>query len=104
MPIGRHERILAIDGDYVHVSGALRDGTAGPNLVATSQIMPSDNKAFFDSMKTSSFHVTSIISCKQSSKSPASFKFVVHREAGDKRYDFEADDAKTAGEFVALRD
>jgi len=81
MPIGRHERILAIDGDYIH-------------------IMPSDNKAFFDSMKTSSFHVTSIVSCKQSSKSPASFKIVVWRDGGEKRYDFEAESARQASEII----
>jgi hypothetical protein len=60
--------------------------------------MPSDNKAFFDSMKTSSFHVTSIVSCKQSSKSPASFKIVLWRDGGEKRYDFEAESARQACE------
>jgi hypothetical protein len=58
--------------------------------------MPTDNKAFFDSMKTSSFHVTSIVTCKQSSKSPTNFKIVVWRDDAEKRYDFEADNARQA--------
>ena len=59
--------------------------------------MPTDNKAFFDSMKTSSFHVTSIVNCKQSSKSPTNFKVIVWRDDAEKRYDFEADNARQAG-------
>lgn len=65
--------------------------------LARCQIMPTDNKAFFDSMKTSSFHVTSIVTCKQSSKSPTNFKIVVWRDDAEKRYDFEADNARQAG-------
>jgi hypothetical protein len=59
--------------------------------------MPTDNKAFFDSMKTSSFHVTSIVACKQSSKTPTNFKVVVWRDDAEKRYDFEADSPRQAG-------
>lgn len=114
MPIGRHERILAIDGDYIHVSFPL--SLSSPPLASFNdmsfavwfslcdQIMPTDNKAFFDSMKTSSFHVTSIISCKQSNKSPTNFKIVIWRDDAEKRYDFEAENPRQAAEIIsALR-
>ena len=98
MPIGRHERILAIDGDYIHVSANPdRSGERKLTIFVFLQIMPTDNKAFFDSMKTSSFHVTSIVACKQSSKTPTNFKVVVWRDDAEKRYDFEADSPRQAG-------
>ncbi|KAI0065310.1 SIN1-domain-containing protein [Artomyces pyxidatus] len=86
MLVGRHERVLAIDGPYVH-------------------IMPSSNKAkvVFDNGKTSSYHINSVVSCQQSGKSSSSFRFVVHRvsrDGGNKRYEFEAENAKTANEIV----
>ncbi|EIM82166.1 uncharacterized protein STEHIDRAFT_65385 [Stereum hirsutum FP-91666 SS1] len=85
MLVGRHERVLAIDGAYIH-------------------IMPSSNKAkaVFDSGKTSSYHINSIVACQQSAKSSSSFRFTVHRDGGNKRYEFEADNAKTANEIVQI--
>ncbi|KAG1744258.1 stress-activated map kinase interacting protein 1-domain-containing protein [Suillus lakei] len=66
------------------------------------QIMPSTNraKAVFDSGKTASFHIKSIIQCQQSAKSSTLFKIIVQRDSGSKRYDFEADTPKLAGEIV----
>jgi hypothetical protein len=58
--------------------------------------MPSETKAFFDSMKTTSFHITSIASCKVTGR--VGFKINVWRETGQKRYEFEAESAKVAGE------
>ncbi|TFY77859.1 hypothetical protein EWM64_g6153 [Hericium alpestre] len=83
MLVGRHERVLAIDGAYIHV-------------------MPSSNraKAVFDSGKTSSYHIKSVVACQQSTKQPSTFRFVVHRDGGNKRYDFEAENAKCAAEIV----
>ncbi|CAE6478657.1 unnamed protein product [Rhizoctonia solani] len=81
MLVGRHERIIAIDGDYVH-------------------IMPSNNRAFLDTMKTSSYHIKTVIGCKKTKKAPNSIKLVVLRDGGSKRYDFEAEDEKQAGEIV----
>lgn len=79
--ISRHERILAIDGEYVH-------------------IMPSEDRAWFDSPKTSSFHINKIIKCKQSTKVPVNFKIVIMKTSGPKRYDLEAVSPAVALEIV----
>ncbi|KAH0833267.1 stress-activated map kinase interacting protein 1-domain-containing protein [Lanmaoa asiatica] len=81
--LARQERTLAIDGVYVH-------------------IMPSANKAkaVFDSGKTLSFHIKSVLVCQQSQKTSTLFKVVVQRDSRNKRYDFEADTAKLAAEIV----
>ncbi|GJJ10541.1 hypothetical protein Clacol_004768 [Clathrus columnatus] len=81
MLVVRHERTLAIDGDYIH-------------------IMPVSTRAFLDSMKTSSYHIKSIAGCTQSAKSSSNFKLIVTRDGGNKRYDFEAENAKAAAEIV----
>lgn len=69
--MGRHERILAIDGEYVHIS-------------------PSEAKTMFESPKTTSLHVGQIIACKQSRKIPINFKIMIIKAGQTKRYDFEA--------------
>ncbi|KAK4683978.1 target of rapamycin complex 2 subunit MAPKAP1/AVO1, partial [Tremellales sp. Uapishka_1] len=79
--IGRHERVLAIDGDYIH-------------------IMPSETKAFFDSMKTTSFHITLIASCKLTGRG-GGFKINVWRDGHQKRYEFEAVNGKQAAEIIS---
>ncbi|PWW77918.1 hypothetical protein C7212DRAFT_176177, partial [Tuber magnatum] len=83
--MARHERILAIDGEYVHV-------------------MPSDQKTLFEnSSKTTSIHISTIIGCKTYRKMPSSFKIVVlrpQRETKLKRYDFEAVNEEQAIELV----
>lgn len=78
---GRHnERSLTLDGDWLH-------------------IMPTDMKTFG---KAASFHVSSVVACKLSSKLASGFKLVVWRESprDTKRYDFEADSARIAAEIV----
>ncbi|KAI5779101.1 stress-activated map kinase interacting protein 1-domain-containing protein [Geopyxis carbonaria] len=85
--MARHERILAIDGEYVHV-------------------MPSDQKtllnAFESQAKTRSIHISTIIGCKTYRKAPASFKILVMRPQKEtKRYDFEAASEEVAMEVVA---
>ncbi|KAI6006867.1 hypothetical protein EDD15DRAFT_2207501 [Pisolithus albus] len=64
--------------------------------------MPAANKAknVFDSGKTVSFHVKSVVVCQQSQKSGSLFKTIVQRDSRNKRYDFEADTPKLAGEIV----
>ncbi|PWN49987.1 hypothetical protein IE53DRAFT_362725 [Violaceomyces palustris] len=81
MFVGRHERILTLDGDWIH-------------------IMPADSRAF--QTKATSFHISSVASCKQSSKLPTGFKILVWREnpRDTKRYDFEAEDRRQAAEIV----
>ncbi|CAG8811167.1 2158_t:CDS:2, partial [Racocetra persica] len=67
----------AIDGDYIH-------------------IMPSETRTMFESVKTSSYHITSVMSCKVNKKAPANFKLVIYRDSGTKTYDFEAESTKLA--------
>ncbi|KAI0795653.1 stress-activated map kinase interacting protein 1-domain-containing protein [Abortiporus biennis] len=84
MLVTRSARMLAIDGGYIH-------------------IMPQANKAknVFDSGKTSSYDIKSIVACQQSNKNSATFKLVVHRDAErNKRYEFEAESPKIANEIV----
>ena len=68
------------------------------------QIIPSASKAraVFDSMKTTPYHIDSIVACTQSTSSSASFKLIVKRDGGNKRYDFEAESSKLACELVVL--
>jgi hypothetical protein len=69
------------------------------------QIMPSSNKAknVFDSGRTSSYHIKTIVDCQQSSKSSSTFKLVLTRGGGTtKRYDFEAENPKMASEIVQI--
>lgn len=88
--MSRHERILAIDGEYVH-------------------IMPSDQKtllfAIESQAKTRSIHISTIIGCKTYRKAPSNFKILVMRPQKEtKRYDFEAMSEQQAEDVVnALR-
>ncbi|KAG9033539.1 hypothetical protein FRB95_014718 [Tulasnella sp. JGI-2019a] len=84
MMVGRHERYLAIDGDDIH-------------------IMPATSRGLLDSVKTSSYHIKSVVYCKQSKKSTNSpnVKLIVWRDGGNKTYDLEAEDGKKAAEIVA---
>ncbi|KDN39097.1 hypothetical protein K437DRAFT_276122 [Tilletiaria anomala UBC 951] len=80
--VSRHEqRSLTLDGDWIH-------------------IMPLDVRAF--QTRAASFHVGSVTVCDISTKGPHIFKLIVRREVPreTKRYDFEADSPKQAGEIV----
>jgi len=64
--------------------------------------MPTTNKgakAVFDSGKTSSYHINSVVSCQSGKSSSSAFRIVVHRDGGNKRYEFEAESAKLASAF-----
>ena len=64
--------------------------------------MPTANKAaktVFDGGKTSSYHVNSVVQCQSGTKSSA-LRIVVHRDGGNKRYEFEAESAKLASAFI----
>ncbi|KAH9855656.1 SIN1-domain-containing protein [Lenzites betulinus] len=85
MLVARSARTLAIDGGYIH-------------------IIPTATKAkhVFDSGKTSSYHLKSVVTCSQSSKNSATFKLIVHSGAEtSKRYEFEAESPKLAAEIVS---
>lgn len=80
--INRHERTFAIDGEYVY-------------------IIPNDDKNWYDnSYKTTTFHVSQIISCKVSKSVPQNFKIVVQKANGPKRYDFEAMSPQQSKEII----
>jgi hypothetical protein len=81
--LGRHERILAIDGQYVH-------------------LMPSTSKAraVFENTRTMSYHIRSVAAVQQSSKASATFRLIVQRNGGAKRYDFEAESPRLASELL----
>jgi len=84
MLVTRSARLLAIDGGYIH-------------------IMPQANKAknVFESGKTASYDIKSIVTVQQSGKNSATFKLVVPRDAErNKRYEFEAENPKMAAEIV----
>lgn len=98
MILKRHERVLAIDGDYVHVRRPVlplsRESSFG------LQIMPGQSgRAFLlDNAKTSSYHVKSIVGVQVSKNTAGtSFRLVVLRESGQKQYDFEAENGRQAG-------
>ena len=57
--------------------------------------MPSENRAFFDSLKTTSFHISLVSSVKLSGRS-GGFKINVYREGAQKRYEFEAENGRQA--------
>ncbi|KAJ6571979.1 stress-activated map kinase interacting protein 1-domain-containing protein [Mycena capillaripes] len=85
MLVAKQERTLAFDGLYIHILPTANKAT----------------KAVFDSGKHVSYHIRSIADCQQSTKSSAIFKLVIGRASGKKRYDYEAESAKHAGEIVA---
>ncbi|KAJ3009370.1 hypothetical protein HKX48_008008 [Thoreauomyces humboldtii] len=75
-----HDRLLTIDGDYIH-------------------IMAGENKNLFDTMKTASYHISSVLSCKGGKKSSA-FKLVVQLKSHDqKSFDLEAVSENEAAEI-----
>lgn len=82
--VSMSERILVIDGEYIHIVPA------------------SGGKAVHDgSGKTTTVHFSNVIGCKVARKHPTNVKLVVYRAAESKRYDFEARGADEAAEIVA---
>lgn len=78
--MGRHERNLTIDGEYVH-------------LVASE-------KQLFDMGKsTNSYHISSVVSCKQTKKNSLNFKLIVQRNHDVKVYELESSTLKEAQEI-----
>ncbi|KAL2752805.1 hypothetical protein ACRALDRAFT_1083402 [Sodiomyces alcalophilus JCM 7366] len=70
------ERLLEINGDYLHIKPTSRDG------------------------KTTTVHMSQIIGCKTFSKHPDQFKLIIYKGTEVKRYDFEAKNATEANEMV----
>ncbi|EKD21220.1 uncharacterized protein L3040_000738 [Drepanopeziza brunnea f. sp. 'multigermtubi'] len=81
--VGLNERILAIDGEYLH-------------------IMPtSTGKTMFEGQgKTTTVHFSKVVGCKVTRRHPTNFKIVIYKTTETKRYDFEAKSADEAAEIV----
>lgn len=79
--MARHERELAIDGEYIH-------------------IMPPSERSLLDAPKLTTFHARQVIRVKQSAKVPRNFKIIVMKEAGPKRYDLEGTSPAETSEIV----
>ncbi|KAI0746565.1 stress-activated map kinase interacting protein 1-domain-containing protein [Daedaleopsis nitida] len=103
MMVTRSARMLTIDGGYIHSARSRLICCTLHSAPCPAQIIPTVTKAkhVFDSGKTSSYHLKSVVACQQSSKSSATFKLVVHSAADrNKRYEFEAENPKLASEIV----
>ncbi|KAK2595578.1 Component of a membrane-bound complex containing the Tor2p kinase [Conoideocrella luteorostrata] len=82
--VGMSERILVIDGEYIHIVPA------------------SGGKALHDgSGKTTTVHFSNVVGCKVPRKHPTNVKLVIYRATESKRYDFEARGVDEAAEIVA---
>ncbi|KAL3423602.1 Stress-activated map kinase-interacting protein 1 [Phlyctema vagabunda] len=81
--VGMNERVLAIDGEYLH-------------------IMPgSTGKTMFEGQgKTTTVHFSNVVGCKVTRRHPANFKVIVYKANESKRYDFEAKSSDEAAEIV----
>ncbi|ODV91445.1 hypothetical protein CANCADRAFT_66383 [Tortispora caseinolytica NRRL Y-17796] len=78
----RQERVLAIDGEYIH-------------------IMPAEDRTALENQKTSSYHVSLLRIYKQSRKIPKNFKLIFQRSRELKRYDFETESAAKTQEIIS---
>ncbi|KAH6605081.1 stress-activated map kinase-interacting [Trichoderma cornu-damae] len=82
--VGMSERVLVIDGEYIHIVPA------------------SGGKAIQEGGgKTTTVHFSNVIGCKVPRKHPTNVKLVVYKATESKRYDFEARGADEAAEIVA---
>lgn len=95
-----HPRILALDGEYVHImpAAALANplnpdaGAGGAGGIAGG--------AASGAGKTTSVHLSSVVGCKASRKHPKMVRVLVYREKETKRYDFEAGTREEAAEIA----
>lgn len=79
--LGRGERELVIDGEYIH-------------------IMPPTDWSLLDQPKTTTFHIRQVLRVKQSRKVSTNFSIMVMKSTGPKRYDLESTDTPTTVEIV----
>lgn len=81
--INKHERTLAIDGDYIYI------------------VPPENHMHWHENIRTKSLHISQIVLVKKSKRVPEHFKFFVQRGADDiKRYYFEAISPEECTEIV----
>ena len=81
--INKHERTLAIDGDYIYIAP------------------PEWRMHWHENIKTKSLHISQVVLVKKSSRVPEQFKIFVRRSNDDiKRYYFEAVSPEECTEIV----
>jgi hypothetical protein len=69
---------------------------------AGTQIIPSATKALLDSLKTSSYHIKTVLECGMPKKDSSTVRLVIQRDLTKKRYDFEADSRASASKLSQL--
>ncbi|KAJ3117690.1 hypothetical protein HK098_006133 [Nowakowskiella sp. JEL0407] len=77
--MGRHDRLLTIDGDYIH-------------------LMAPESKILFDRLKTNSYHISMVTGCRQSKQS-ANFKLTISKNNDTRAYELEAASGAEAAEI-----
>ena len=81
--INKHERTLALDGDYIYI------------------VPPEGRMHWHENVKTKSLHISQVILVKKSKSAPENFKIYVKKSHDDiKRYYFEAASAQECTEIV----
>ena len=79
--LGRSERELIIDGDYIH-------------------LMPPADWSVLDQPKTTTFHIKQVLRVKRSSKVVTNLSIIIMKPTGPKRYDLECQSASVALEII----
>lgn len=81
--ISKHERTLALDGDYIYI------------------VPPEGRMHWHENIKTKSLHISQVVLVKKSKSAPENFKIYVRRSHDDiKRYYFEAASPQECTEIV----
>lgn len=80
--LGRSERELIIDGEYIH-------------------LMPLADWSVVDQPKTTTFHIRQVLRVKQSSKVATNLSIIIMKPTGPKRYDLECESGAVVLEIIA---
>lgn len=86
--MGSSERVLTIDGEYVHIMHASSVAGGGGGMGGGGV------------GKITTVHFSNVVGCKVSLRHPTHFKLIVYKATESKRYDFEAKTADEAAEIV----
>lgn len=96
--LGKSDRLLTIEDDYVHISPNHQSITNGSHNHNGHDHHSTDITLGGTSGKVSSYHISQIVDCIFRPQS--GFKLIVLRDSGEKRYDVEAENAQSATEIV----
>ncbi|KAJ9068943.1 Component of a membrane-bound complex containing the Tor2p kinase [Entomophthora muscae] len=98
MFVNKQERMLAIDGYYLHIlPPSVRGGSAGVSGGGGF----GNSIGAYSSTKTSSYHIGSMELCRQGRKIKRRFKLVFLRSHDTKTYDFEATTQEESDEICS---